>query len=136
MEALAKHQLLNKNCFAELYFLTIPNQYTNNMTDRRPDSPEMPRAKRPKTEGSDPASNPYLAHMYEESNDSNGYLGDSSNGYSNTSALDGFKRHATTAEQAHAAEDGPNNPFNGQPLSTQYFNILKTRRDLPVHKQR
>ena len=37
---------------------------------------------------------------------------------------------------AKKAEDGPSNPFNGQPLSQKYFSILKTRRNLPVHVQR
>ena len=45
-------------------------------------------------------------------------------------------RHATTAAMAEKAEDGPTNPFNGQPLSNKYFSILKTRRNLPVHVQR
>jgi pre-mRNA-splicing factor ATP-dependent RNA helicase DHX15/PRP43 len=99
------------------------------MADRRPENLEMSRAKRVKTD-LDPASNPYLAHMYEDEG-RNGY----GNG-SSSSALSKLKRHATTAKQAHVAEDGPENPFNGQPLSQQYFNILKTRRDLPVHKQR
>lgn len=97
------------------------------MTDRRPEGQAMSAAKRVKVD-MDPANNPYLAHHYESSN--NGY----SNG--NSTILSGFKRHTTTAKQAHEAEDGPNNPFNGAPLSQNYFNILKTRRDLPVHKQR
>ena len=37
---------------------------------------------------------------------------------------------------AKLAEDGPNNPYNGRSLSKSYFNILKTRRNLPVHAQR
>lgn len=103
------------------------------MTDRRPDTQEMSRAKRPKLEESDPTQNPYLAHMFED----NGYASNSGrNGSSASSGLSNFKRHATTAKEAHVAEDGPNNPFNNVPLSQQYFNILKTRRDLPVHKQR
>ncbi len=111
------------------------------MADRRPENQEMSRAKRPKLEESDPAKNPYLAHMYEDQEDepySNGYgsLNGRGNGYSAATGLSKFKRHATTALQAHAAEDGPNNPFNNAPLSKQYFNILKTRRELPVHKQR
>jgi pre-mRNA-splicing factor ATP-dependent RNA helicase DHX15/PRP43 len=103
------------------------------MADRRPETQEMSRAKRPKLEESDPAKNPYLAHRYENQQD------EYSNGYGNgsvSSGLSKFQRHATTALQAHAAEDGPNNPFNNAPLSKQYFNILRTRRDLPVHKQR
>ncbi|KAI4716192.1 pre-mRNA-splicing factor ATP-dependent RNA helicase PRP43 [Aureobasidium sp. EXF-10727] len=100
------------------------------MSDRR--SGDESRAKRQKME-SDPASNPYLAHM--NHGDDNGY----SNGRSNGSATDGlthFKRHTTTAEQAAKAEDGPSNPFNGNNLSERYFGILKTRRNLPVHAQR
>ena len=115
------------------------------MADRRPDSEDHSRAKRLKissTAEMDPKANPYLAHMYEETSNENGY----SNGYGfsnkrtngapSTSALLKFPRHATDAMMAKKVEDGPNNPFNGQPLSKQYFNILKTRRDLPVHAQR
>lgn len=101
------------------------------MADRRPEEPEMSRAKRPKTGDLDPKDNPYLAHMYEPEESYNG----SRNGNAQT-GLSNFKRHATTAAQAHVAEDGPQNPFNNNALSKQYFNILKTRRDLPVHKQR
>ncbi|KAK6599038.1 pre-mRNA splicing factor ATP-dependent RNA helicase prp43 [Botrytis cinerea] len=101
------------------------------MADRRPEEVEMSRAKRARTDDMDPKTNPYLAHMYEE--ESNGW-GNGSNDAG--SGLSNFKRHHTTAAQAHEAEDGPANPFNEKPLSKQYFNILKTRRDLPVHKQR
>ena len=100
-----------------------------------------PRKKEP-----DPRTNPYLAHRYEEfaeSEDSyngysNGYGRPTSrvNGLSNASSLARFPRHKSTAAMAKDAEDGPNNPFSGQPLSSQYFNILKTRRNLPVHQQR
>ena len=109
------------------------------MADRRPEEQEMSRPKKPRTGDLDPKANPYLAHHYEEPEDfSNGYNSRSANGYgsSATTSLSKFKRHHTTALQAHTAEDGPNNPFNNAPLSKQYFNILKTRRDLPVHKQR
>ena len=54
----------------------------------------------------------------------------------NSLGLSGFQRHATTAARAKQAEDGPNNPFTGNPLSKQYFGILETRRGLPVHSQR
>jgi len=104
------------------------------MADRRPEEQEMSRAKRPKTSDHDPSTNPYLAHMYEDTY-GNGYSSPSRNGNGQT-GLSHFKRHQTTALQAHTAEDGPKNPFNNSPLSQQYFNILKTRRDLPVHKQR
>lgn len=95
------------------------------MTNHRPEDLEMSRAKRTKTD-MDPESNPYLAHHYENN----------SNGDTYGSSLSKFKRFETTAAQAHEVEDGPNNPFNNQPLSKRYFDILKTRRDLPVHKQR
>ena len=83
-----------------------------------------------------PEANPYLAHMY-ENDASNGY----SNGYDARSArqsgpLSAMKRHQTTSKLARAAEDGPFNPFTGSQLSEQYFRILKTRRNLPVHAQR
>lgn len=47
-----------------------------------------------------------------------------------------MKRHETTAKQAEILEDGPNNPFTGNQFSQKYFDILKVRRDLPVHAQR
>ena len=101
------------------------------MADRRPEDQEMSASKRTKTERNmDPASNPYLAHHYNGNSD--GYA----SAQKNTSRLAHFERHNTSAEQAQIAEDGPNNPFNSTPLSSTYFSILKTRRDLPVHKQR
>lgn len=109
------------------------------MTDRRPEQPDASRAKRARTGDMDPSTNPYLAHMYDvEGSETNGdgYLQRKNNGNSTTSLLSHLKRHQTTALQAHAAEDGPNNPFTNKPLSSKYFGILKTRRDLPVHKQR
>ena len=102
--------------------------------------------KPPRKKELDPRANPYLAHRYEEpagseSNDngySNGYGRPTSRvkGLSNASSVARFPRHKSTAAMAKDAEDGPNNPFSGQPLSSQYFNILKTRRNLPVHQQR
>ena len=90
----------------------------------------------------DPKSNPYLAHMYEEDEGYNGY----SNGYGKTLnrtnkvsedlTLARLPRHRTTAAMAKKAEDGPANAFTGMPLSSRYFDILKTRRNLPVHSQR
>lgn len=100
----------------------------------------------PKKKGLDPRANPYLAHRYEEPVEDEGSYNGYSNGYgrpanrmdgvSNASSLARFPRHKSTAAMAKKAEDGPNNPFSGQPLSSQYFNILKTRRNLPVHQQR
>ncbi|KAH6847973.1 P-loop containing nucleoside triphosphate hydrolase protein [Chaetomium sp. MPI-CAGE-AT-0009] len=84
--------------------------------------------KRVKTDGDakmDAKSNPYLAH-YNEDHENKGFA----------SPLDEFKRHKTTALQAAHAESQDNNPWTGNPHSQQYFNILKTRRDLPVQKQR
>ncbi len=88
----------------------------------------------------DPRANPYLAHHYEEpaqSSYGNGYRnGYATNGHQKGAALANFKRHETTAAMAKLAEDGPQNPFNSTSLSTEYFNILKVRRTLPVHAQR
>lgn len=106
------------------------------MADRKTDPENTNPAKRQKVSqvDMDPKSNPYLAHMYEGSN-TNGYSnGNSSNGGS--SILSSLKRHSSTAALANQAEDGPNNAFNNKPLSKNYFNILKVRRNLPVHQQR
>lgn len=110
------------------------------MADRRPPV-EEPRFKRQKTNDMDPKANPYLAHMYEDSVESSSYRNGyeqpiRSNGTGKISMLTKFIRHDTTAAMAKEAEDGPNNPFSGKPLSSQYFSILKTRRNLPVHSQR
>ena len=111
-------------------------------------SPDLAQqhGKPPRKKEPDPRANPYLAHRYEESVESEGDYNGYSNGYgrptsrvnglSNASSLTRFPRHKSTAAMAKTAEDGPNNPFSGQPLSSQYFNILKTRRNLPVHQQR
>ncbi|KAK2071871.1 hypothetical protein P8C59_006261 [Phyllachora maydis] len=91
------------------------------------DNPQ--HSKRMKKEGGakDSNYNPYLAHHYETDNqNSEGWV----------TPLDDMKRHATTAKEAEAAEDYQVNAWTGHSHSTQYFNILKTRRDLPVHKQR
>lgn len=98
------------------------------MSKRSPSDGERPN-KRSKADGADtdPAQNPYLAHMYEEpQSTSNGAGG----------ILSTFKRHQTTAKDAERAEDGPENPLNGKNLSKNYFKILQTRRNLPVHAQR
>lgn len=95
------------------------------MVDHRADSEDRSRAKRQKMDSGDPRDNPYLAHMYQDTN-----------GAGANSALSKFKRHQTTAALAKKAEDGDINPFNGQPFSSKYFSILKARRDLPVHAQR
>ncbi|KAK0748490.1 P-loop containing nucleoside triphosphate hydrolase protein [Apiosordaria backusii] len=69
--------------------------------------------------------NPYLAHLnMDGANDDF------------KSPLDEMERHNTTALQAAKAEDSDTNPWTGKPHSENYFKILKTRRDLPVSKQR
>ncbi|CCC07347.1 hypothetical protein SMACR_02354 [Sordaria macrospora] len=101
----------------------------SNMEDNGQDSKRIKRA-----ENGDVAPekyNPYLAHLNEDGNgNGNGNNGDFE------SPLDSFERHNTTAVQAAQAEDSELNPWTGQPHSQRYFDILKTRRDLPVHKQR
>ncbi|KAI1826831.1 P-loop containing nucleoside triphosphate hydrolase protein [Xylaria intraflava] len=75
-------------------------------------------------------NNKYLAHWDD-------YSGNATDGKLPAgSALRGFNRRETTAKQAEAAEDGSNNPFTGEAHSERYISILKTRRNLPVHKQR
>jgi pre-mRNA-splicing factor ATP-dependent RNA helicase DHX15/PRP43 len=61
-------------------------------------------------------SNPYLAHLNP----------------SDDKVIPG----ATTAEQALAAEDHPNNCYTKKPYTQRYKDILAKRRLLPVHKQR
>ncbi|QHS73218.1 DEAH-box ATP-dependent RNA helicase PRP43 [Saccharomyces paradoxus] len=48
----------------------------------------------------------------------------------------GLERHHTTAEQAQKLEDGKVNPFTGREFTPKYVDILKIRRELPVHAQR
>ncbi|KAI6084224.1 P-loop containing nucleoside triphosphate hydrolase protein [Hypoxylon rubiginosum] len=92
--------------------------------------------KRIKTEDGDSKPtkyNPYLAHWSNGNDDGDAQ---SKNGLPKGSPLAQFERRKTTAKQAFEAENGNNNPFTGEPHSQQYFNILKSRRNLPVHKQR
>ncbi|KAL1967927.1 hypothetical protein VTN77DRAFT_2344 [Rasamsonia byssochlamydoides] len=97
------------------------------MVDRRPDADDGSRAKRQKMDKAetDPRANPYLAHLYPEQN-----------GVPDKGPLAKFTRHQTTAAMARKAEEGDINPFTGKPFSSNYYSILKTRRDLPVHAQR
>ncbi|KAK1242127.1 hypothetical protein MKX07_000113 [Trichoderma sp. CBMAI-0711] len=90
---------------------------------------DEPSSKKTKMDGK---PNPYLAHMYEEENG----WGSSTSEPSPNSPLAGMKRRQTTAQQAAKAEDSDTNPFTGRPHSQKYFQILQTRRELPVHKQR
>jgi hypothetical protein len=95
---------------------------------REANDDDSARVKRVKTE-TDGGANPYLAHW----DDTKPAM---KSEYGSSDALANFERHATTSKQAMKAEDGPNNPFTGRPLSSKYMSILKTRRDLPVHQQR
>lgn len=116
------------------------------MADRRLEPEDSGRNKRqkilPSSPEMDPKANPYLAHMYEDVREENDRRNEytrsmkRTNGAGGGSLLSNFPRHATDAAMAKKVEDGPNNPFNGKPLSKQYFNILETRRNLPVHAQR
>jgi len=73
-------------------------------------------------------TNKYLAHMLPESY--------SPQIAASRGPLQDFRQRQTNAEQATKAEDGPGNPFTFKPLSKTYFDILKKRRELPVHAQR
>lgn len=106
---------------------------------KRPFDGDDGEAKRAKTTNGnmDPRSNPYLAHMYEDQSYQNGVEdGGVKLEYYEEKPLEYFKQHHTTAQEAEQAEDGPNSPFTGRPLSASYFKILQTRRNLPVHAQR
>ncbi|KAJ3138426.1 hypothetical protein HDU90_001390 [Geranomyces variabilis] len=59
------------------------------------------------------AANPYLAHM-----------------------LPTLVSGKTTSQQAEAHENAATNLYTGRPFTQKYRDILKTRRNLPVHKQR
>ncbi|KAG4305213.1 hypothetical protein PORY_001383 [Pneumocystis oryctolagi] len=76
--------------------------------------------------------NPYLSHLK-----TNEYQ-QKHNAYSNNynSLWANFRKHQSTAEQAQKIENGPINPFTGLEFTEKYFNILKKRRQLPVHAQR
>ena len=126
------------------------------MAGSRTETNSQPPAKRhkgPSTSEDEMRANPYLQHMIDNRDDSDyghkhekthnndyyGYSNASGNSYeigNSKSTLTSFTRHQTTAKQAYKAEDGPDNPFTGGPLSQKYFDILETRRNLPVHKQR
>lgn len=56
--------------------------------------------------------------------------------FHNAGEFDGFVAHQTTAAQAEALEGGECNPFTGEKFTKKYCDILKLRRDLPVHGQR
>lgn len=127
------------------------------MADRKLEFEDNPRIKRRRASpvALDPRNNPYLAHLYETTpkknirSNVNEYNSDDSedggvkveqvmekSAASQSSGFANFRRHATNTAMATKAENGPANPFNGKPLSKQYFDILKVRRGLPVHAQR
>jgi len=109
--------------------------YTPTATDDNSD-PNLKRKSQPLKTVNDPDdpllaayNNPYLAHMLPDQ----GYVPQVAAG---RGPLRDFKKRQTTAKQAQKAEDGPDNPFTLRPLSRNYFDILKKRRELPVHAQR
>jgi hypothetical protein len=109
--------------------------YTPTATDDNSDS-NLKRKSQPLKTVNDPDdpllaayNNPYLAHMLPDQ----GYVPQVAAG---RGPLRDFKKRQTTAKQAQKAEDGPDNPFTLRPLSRNYFDILKKRRELPVHAQR
>ncbi|EGV63043.1 hypothetical protein CANTEDRAFT_114350, partial [Yamadazyma tenuis ATCC 10573] len=52
------------------------------------------------------------------------------------SSFSHITRYNSTAKLAMDLEDASTNPFTGRKFTDQYFAILKTRRNLPVHQQR
>lgn len=78
--------------------------------------------------------NPYLSHLYDANESMAKVKGGSRS--AGGDIMTSLKRHQTTAKMADEAENGPLNSFTGRPLSKKYFDILKTRRNLPVHLQR
>ncbi|KFH40304.1 pre-mRNA-splicing factor ATP-dependent RNA helicase-like protein [Hapsidospora chrysogenum ATCC 11550] len=107
------------------------------------DSDEPSRKKVRRQDGDDVAGsndryNPYLAHMHQDGVGGGAGVGngDGSGQPPADSPLAGFKRRQTTADQAAKVEDLSTNAFTGREHSQKYFQILQTRRDLPVSKQR
>ncbi|KAF2667817.1 P-loop containing nucleoside triphosphate hydrolase protein [Microthyrium microscopicum] len=80
------------------------------------------------------SNNPYLAHW---NDDQNGQEYDAGQPTKNgASPFDSWQRHASTDAMASKAEEGPANPFTLKKFSKRYFDILRTRKKLPVHAQR
>lgn len=73
-------------------------------------------------------ANPYLAHMHTDN--------ENGNGHSDRDPFANFRLRNSTAKEAEVVEDLDINAFTGKPHSPRYFDILRVRRDLPVHKQR
>ncbi|KAB5586205.1 P-loop containing nucleoside triphosphate hydrolase protein [Coniochaeta sp. 2T2.1] len=87
------------------------------------------------TTKTDSTYNPYLAHTYAENVMPRSY-GASSDYTNGSSLLSDMERRNTTAKQHETAEEAEFNPWTNNPHTEKYFRILKTRRDLPVAKQR
>lgn len=86
-------------------------------------------------EAADDKKNPYLAHMYEEEN-GNGNGNGVAARFGGDDPFAHFTPRQTTAKEAEDVEDLDYNAFTGRQHSKRYFDILRSRRDLPVHKQR
>ncbi|GKT87205.1 pre-mRNA-splicing factor ATP-dependent RNA helicase prp43 [Colletotrichum tofieldiae] len=95
------------------------------------DGSSRKKVKKEESDSEEPKYNPYLAHMKEE----NGFKSEEGV-IDSSSPFAGFKKRATTAKQAEKVEDLDTNAFTGRPHSQKYFQILQSRRDLPVQKQR
>ncbi|WYZ36682.1 hypothetical protein EsH8_II_000188 [Colletotrichum jinshuiense] len=107
---------------------TDPKGFKRNSADKEGSSRKKVKKE---DEDEEPKYNPYLAHMKEE----NGFKSEEG-AIDASSPFAGFKQRATTAKQAEQVEDLDTNAFTGRPHSQKYFQILQSRRDLPVQKQR
>lgn len=79
--------------------------------------------------------NPYAAHLdspQQQQQQQRGSNGAATNG---SNPLDGWITRKVVGKQVEAAMDGPINPFTARPHSQRYFEILKQRKNLPVHQQ-
>jgi pre-mRNA-splicing factor ATP-dependent RNA helicase DHX15/PRP43 len=76
--------------------------------------------------------NPYSAHLDKPSNAKQAQRPANGN---TASPLDGWITRKVVGKQVATAMDGPTNPFTGRAHSTRYFEILKQRKNLPVHQQ-
>ncbi|KZL82693.1 pre-mrna-splicing factor atp-dependent rna helicase prp43, partial [Colletotrichum incanum] len=106
-----------------------PKGFKRSSADREGSSRK--KVKKEESDSEEPKYNPYLAHMKEE----NGFKSEEG-AIDSSSPFAGFKQRATTAKQAEKVEDLDTNAFTGRPHSQKYFQILQSRRDLPVQKQR
>ncbi|KAK4699486.1 pre-mRNA-splicing factor ATP-dependent RNA helicase DHX15/PRP43, partial [Phenoliferia sp. Uapishka_3] len=81
--------------------------------------------------GAGAVENPYLAHLSEPHQRT--YNGNATG--AGASPLDGWQTRKITGKQVEKAMDGPTNPFTLRPHSQRYVDILKVRKNLPVHQQ-